>query len=597
MHSLASDHDQTAATEYILLKPTGAAASLPAESDCLLVLFPGALLTGTKYKLFAEKVQQSCATSIRLWVVLVDADIISLYRAGQDPLGTPPQPYTVVGDRIIPPLLDGAKAVAEGAGFKSRGPLVRCENMVVAAHSLSSVMCTSAAFKSAGAMVLIAGIPLPGFPQIKTVNLEDWSRPILFLCPELDGLMRVFACAKYALDMAACAERFGARYAAAMKPWVVLRGAGHEVFTDPPVANTARGSVPGELVDHEGQQDKAAQVLGHFLTAHYTCDAAVGESSITQLLAAAADSLALMEPWAQLSGYGPLTPLFQAPNLLPPSRCPTLHAQDPPHISHLRHQQRVAGQHYSEGVVHPGLLHGAEHWVGLCQRRVLQALGEEVNEKVHVVVSVHVSVDALLYNQPEVLALPDGRFLIHAHALLYWPAISDAQNHALPHLLPTSPQIWMKMKNAAGVALAMGIPPPAAPPVTATALNTAAMEAALQLLPEAALQRYNTHGRQLVVGEDIDWVAHTGAASGNNAVVDFMLTSRLSFTAQPGTNKVVLRSPMVIPNPPPGGESGVVKVDPRTARFLGNVYMKVMSPAMALEWACLDAFRPQLLDW
>mmetsp|Transcript_14429 Transcript_14429/g.31242 ORF Transcript_14429/g.31242 Transcript_14429/m.31242 type:complete len:780 (+) Transcript_14429:257-2596(+) len=635
---------------------------------CLLLICPGGFIKPENYLELGRQVQRQVAGSGGLpgglWVGVMALDWVALMGAMTKalPPGGPPNSFADLNEKAMEvgvpaALLDAAVSkVEEEAGFKAKrlGGRAggRATNLVTLMHSAAGPFFSRAVFKGSGGGVLLSSAFSQDYNRHVYAHLEDWGRPVLIVGGDLDGQMQWFHQVPYMSQLAYMASRFGPEYAAVNKPLILLKGANHAQSSAlgggvpgatalsgplaPALVNAVRGDVEA---DASAEETLAAcsGALSAFLTTHFGAEAAARKAAAGKLLEQVTATADLMAPYARAAGYGDVSAPFNAAGTSTSSSWVPVapYALQLPAAAGLPLGPMAAAAGSRESAALPsGVALAAEQAAVAAQQVLAAPLGAEAAAWLHVVASVHAQLEGLVYSQPTVSELPDGRLLVHVHVYSHFPLLEREPN-GIAGLLPVGPNYWMKLKSTNMLALHLGTPPPEGgsglfPEPGARAINEAVLRQALEAVPRHVLERYKRRGLQLHIGDDIDWLsehkARTGgqqpAAAGTgpappqagppapsgmpapsgNPVLDFVQMSRLEFAVQvagqdgqDGSTRVVLRSPCVqVPVPPgltPGSGKSVKELEADAVRFAGSSYVKVLSPAAAMEWVWLACLR------
>ncbi|PNH11302.1 hypothetical protein TSOC_001910, partial [Tetrabaena socialis] len=566
----------------------------------MLAIAPGAFLPTSAFQPLAEAVQAS-APHLRLWVGILKIDTMALMTLYGGPAAMSSDGFRAaskaVSDadayrKLLKQMLE--RATAMGFAPRMEGP-ARTGNLVVLCQSAGGMAYPDIARTSAAATILLGTkIKVGDYFRHILLSMEAWPRPLMALSGELDGQMRWPWDAPYIAETAAMATKFGGRYVAVNKPVIWIPGLNHG-NTSNGVVNTPRGDVAAGVTEHSACMKVLGAHVASFLTAHLAPSEQGRAEAEDALLAAVQASTRHTAPYCAALGLGDVAAPFA--EALPPREA----ASGPWRAGVLSGAGRSAGQADSIAV-HPGVVAAAEQHAVSMQRQVLAALPAEALERLTIVATAHTHVDTLLYSQPVLSPLRDGRWLLTVHVLLHFRSLEAER----AHLCSQAPEHWLKLKCAQMVAAMLGLPDPAQYGTPAPAeLNRATLQQALSAVPATVAARYEKLGRKLEFEDDMD-----AMASGPASPEVFVRQSRILFRHPPappapagpdaghaaapaqaaGTVKV--SSPFVLVPPPAD-----VASKPLTTRFMGPFYTKIMSIAQAMEWVWLDSLREVDSPW
>lgn len=246
--------------------------------EVLLIIMPGAFLGPRDFLQLAQTIQQQ-ATAVKLWVALGAINTTRLFEIQNSvalsqqatqvsnwyeavleaalqrvqgraiDAGFPCQPAPGTDSGLLPAIGSGGNSSHAGtksgdghqpppqttaadpfaATFNNNANGITCSNVYLLAQSASGTGLTDAAFKYAAGYILLAATPV-GLAQAEKqyLDVSKWaSKPLMVLQGDSDGQMRWFVNAQYAAQSVATALKFGADYAAARQPVVLLPGVNH----------------------------------------------------------------------------------------------------------------------------------------------------------------------------------------------------------------------------------------------------------------------------------------------------------------------------------------------------------------------------------
>ncbi|GIL70335.1 hypothetical protein Vretimale_3442 [Volvox reticuliferus] len=613
----------------------GAASAAASLDESLMVIFPGALLPVTAFKDLAAAVQKATAPHLRLWVGVLDVDIISLTGVLCGPNPTFKEVIKAFRDSdVYGKMLQNFIDYAVDAGFVPQGKRPgRISNLLLVGQSAGCVGMVPTAVHTAAASVMLAGVHnSPEYTQLEVFIAETWTRPLMMLVGELDGQMRWPLLSPYIAETAAMATKFGPGFAAVNKPVVVVSELNHG-HTSNGQARTQRGDITAGVAEYGKCIEQVGGLIGAFATAHLTTSAAARSQASRTLLNEVRQSMCLTAPYCIALGLGnpaaafPMAATGDGPGATGASRAGGL----------VTGAQRIAGQDASTAL-HPGEVAEAEAHAVKLQLHVLAGLPPSELQRLTVVATAHTDVETFLYSQPVMLPqegpqegpqeVKTSRWLLHIHVMMHYKAL-DAPGLTLA---PRAPDYWLKLKCAQFVAAMLHLPNPDQYATPAPAeLNRLALEAALAAAPLPVVERYRALGRQLEFGPDTNFLISDKSAPQpvTNIPEDFVRNTRISFNycksgngeaAQPqapsgaaSQSQLQQQQPQPHPGVSPGRLGDPVRViSPyvlmpapenvasfpcNEARFVGPFYVKVISIPQAMEWIWLDSLREIETPW
>lgn len=520
---------------------------------------------------------------------LADIDVVAIYNHFAHTLSV--DPHLVVPciqqsgilEAIITRVVSKAQTKAHFPLYTAPGPNQRLANVMVLGHASGGLLgFAEVACRCTGGYISLASALTAEYTYRVYTKLQDMSRPVLIIQGELDGVIPWFYNAKYALDSATVAAKYGKDYAAMYRPVILVPGMNHGQSSNN-VLNKTVGDLSPDT-NYDFAVSITANAISEFITVHRT-GGPEHKKSVDSLLELATDSAWIMEGYLSELGYGEVMHVWE-------------YTKDREVLHDPGSMLLGAGALVSHPMItdyvsntlsmHPGTALQAEKYVIEVQQRVLDGLGPghrgsvTVKAEVHTDIASFANVDA---HMAPLTAFP-GVYLLQVHVLV---------RHRLDHHQgPVAPEYWLKIKSCLAVSWVLKIKRQQAltscNEATASSINREVIERAFTSIAEDSQTRYRDHGFKLAVAMDRLYATLDITKVTLADVFSFLTTTNITIKQLKGTpngNVAEVTSPVLLYPPPPDGKSPTAE----GARYYGTVVMKVMSVAQALEWIQLAGFR------
>ncbi|CAK0785220.1 hypothetical protein CVIRNUC_008426 [Coccomyxa viridis] len=566
---------------------SSAPSAQSAESDrksVLLMLLPGAYMQPEAFSGVLTRLQMEVAGKLQLWTATAYPIWQEVDMQAPDAM----QQATARVSACVEVLLEQSQS----QGFPAETlPSGRCSNLVVMAHSSASLFGAPLAAAKAGALVFLGSYFFPS-PDYHA-SLYEWSRPVMHMGGELDGQARFARMAFPAMEAAACADHFGRRYATRNQPVILLPGVNHSHLSN---GEVREGSGDLSAVASLAEANEAAGgAIADFLVANFCPVRSEQDAALVRLQQECTRTAEWLAPYTRALGLGCPHKVWdpgaayihgqrvaQWRNAKVDRPVPALHAPVDSPIYHAHGAEIFPDSDTTRRFcAHPGELGAARAFCAAVQERLLRSvcnLGARLPAYIRIAASVHTDIDMFTFSQPA-LEEGDGELLVHAHCYLHRPNLVP-----FGHRLPYAPHYFLKLKSAEALIQALDSYVPGAAvgqsgaaTVTAQALNEETHEQAMFMVDGASLLHYRDRGKQLVASPDRD------VSKEVSTPVEWVKELQIEFLD--GSNQQTQVTSPIIKAPLAAGQPAAA------ARFSGNLYLKCLSLASAIEWILCDSLR------
>ncbi|CAL8471732.1 g11274 [Coccomyxa elongata] len=544
----------------------------------LLMLLPGAYMKPSDYTGVTTGLQNLLDGKVALWVAAAYPIWQEVDHKAPDAMQQATQRVTSVVDFLL--------GKAQQEGFPASKLLSgRVTNMVILAHSSAALFAAPLASRLAGSLVLLGSYLFPSSEY--HASLREFSRPVMHLGGMLDGQARFSKMVYAAQDAAYFASQAGPKYAAAQKAVILLPGVNHASLSNGHVRSDANDLPPEASL--EDANLLTARFISDFILVHCSTNEQEADEALIRLQEGCLVTARWLAPFTKALGRGSIDKLWMHGFPQHDSS-----GQKDWNMTCLLASARGAeimpdtdtSRRY---VAHPGEWAAAEDFCTHVQQRIVQQAEDEGHHteeacmRVHVVSSVHTDVEAFIRSQPTLQLCRDesssGAYLqLHAHCYLHRPNLVP-----FGHRFPVAPEYFLKLKSSDAVALVRYGPDcdaTSAAPVSAFQINEETFQEALQRVNEQSRELFLRRGKQPLFMPDRD--VSRDIATPVQWIKDIPLDFSDSGANATKVTSPVVKTAAVQSNGSPGPE----------AAFQGNLYMKTLSLAGAVEWIMCDGLRP-----
>ncbi|BDA47109.1 hypothetical protein COCOBI_09-5640 [Coccomyxa sp. Obi] len=554
-------------------------AGRPASPATLLMLLPGAYMKPSDYTGVTTGLRNLLDGKVALWVAAAYPIWQEVDHKAPDAMQQATQRVTAVVDLLL--------SKAQQEGFPANRLLSgRVTNMVILAHSSAALFAAPLASRLAGSLILLGSYLFPSADY--HASLREFSRPVMHLGGMLDGQARFSKMAYAAQDAAYFASQAGPMYAAAQKPVILLPGVNHASLSNGHVRSDANDLSPEVCLEDANLQ--TAHFISDFILVHSSTNEQEAGEALSRLEEGCLVTSKWIAPFTKALGRGSIDALWMH-GVPRHDRSGQADWKMTCLLASARGAEIMPDTDTSRRyVAHPGELAAAEDFCTHVQRRIVAQAEEHGKHKeeacmrVHVISSVHTDVEAFIRSQPTLqLCKGDGSssgayLQIHAHCYLHRPNLVP-----FGHRFPVAPEYVLKLKSAEAITLVRYGPDcdtSSAAPVSASQINEETFQQALQNVDEQSRGLFLRRGKQPLFMPDRD--VSRDIATPVQWIKDIPLAFSDSSPNATTVTSPVVKTAAVRNNGKPGP----------AAAFQGNLYMKTLSLAGAIEWIMCDGLRP-----